>query len=56
MSKMPLKKVRKGKSTKEKKVKVPNILKFKVMLKDIGQFFYMVDYPLLITDQMQENF
>ena len=55
MSKLPLKKVRKGKITKKKEVKGPKVPKFKVTVNHTCRFFNMVDYPLLVTDQMKET-
>jgi len=54
--KSPLKKVRKGRITKKKEVKGPKVPKFKVTVNHICRFFNMVDYPLLVTDQMKKTF
>ena len=51
----PEKRVKKGKVTKRKKLP-PKVPKFKVTISDICRFLNVVDYPLIITDQMKERF
>ena len=44
------------KITKKRKANKPKFPKFKVTVNGICHFYNMVDYPLLVTDQLKERF